>query len=683
MAALLLAFVTYRLFSKPSSPPTSPKIVAVLPFAVIGSDEYADLGKGMVDLLSTNLDGADELRSVDPRAVLSYVSKKHGGDLAPEQGHKIAARYGAGLFVLGNITEVKGRLRIHAALYECNQELAISASGQVEGEAEQIFNLVDQLTVLLLANQSSTPSAKMRRIAAVTTSSLPAFKAYLAGEKALDEGDFEQAAASLQRAVVIDTAFALAYYRLSIAEWWLGRIAFSHAAAEKAVRYADRLSTHERDLLEASLATKRGATIEAEQHYRRILEAYPDDVEALSQLGEVLFHGGPLRGRSIAESRDVWQRVLELKPAHVLACLHLSRLAALEGRRAELDTLTQRVIALKLENEQAFEIQALRAFALQDKEQQAQMMEALQQRRAATVFHTVWNVAAYCGDFRNAEHIARFLTLPVRQNDVRVVGHVVLAHLALAQGRWKAAQLELAKAEQLDFATGIEYRALLSALPFLPVTDTKLAALRAAIERLDTGTAASAAPALDSFSAHHGLHSHLRLYLLGLLNVRLGQSATAIECANDLEQLGGSRAQINLAGDLSRSLRAQAAQYRAQPADALDWLESSKMESSYELAVDSPFYSQAYERYMRAALLHELGRLEEALAWYNSFGEISVYDLIYLAPSHLQRGEICETFGEREQAIQHYTRFIALWQNCDPELKPMITNAKARLAQLK
>lgn len=241
LAALLSVFAAYRLISKPAPQPTSPKVVAVLPFAVTGSEEYADFGKGMVDLLSTNLDGADELRSVDPRALLNYVAKKHGAEFAPEQCSKIAARFGAGLFVLGNITEAAGRLRIHATLYECNNGPQILAQAQVEGEAGQIFNLVDQLTAQLLAGQSFAPSAEMRRIAAVTTESLPAFKAYYEGENALDGGDFEPAAAVLQRAVAIDSAFALAYYRLSIVEWWLGRLADSEVAAEKAVRYGDRL----------------------------------------------------------------------------------------------------------------------------------------------------------------------------------------------------------------------------------------------------------------------------------------------------------------------------------------------------------------------------------------------------------------------------------------------------------
>jgi tetratricopeptide (TPR) repeat protein len=682
LAAILLVFIAYRLISKPASPPTSPKVVAVLPFVVTGSEEYAAFGKGMVDLLSTNLDGADELRCVDPRALLSYVVKKHDAEFAPEQCSKIAARFGAGLLVLGNITEAMGRLRIHATLYECNNGPQILAQAQVEGEAAELFNLVDQLTTQLLAGQSFAPSTEMRRIAAVTTNSLPAFKAYLEGENAVDEGDFEAATMALQRAVEIDTAFALAYYRLSIVEWWFGHMANSQAAAEKAVRYSARLSARESQLLQASLAVKRGATLEAERLFRNILDTYPDDVEALWQLGEVLFHGGPLRGGAIAESRELWERVLELKPTHVFAALHLSRLAALEGKRAELDTLTQRILALQQENAPAFEIETLRAFALQDKAQQTQMLQALRQRHADTVLRTVWNLAVYCGDLPNAEKVARLLTLPARSQEVRAVGHVLLAHLALAQGRWKAAQMELTKAEQLDRATGVEYRALLSATPFLPVAETNLAAIRASIERLGLVATTSATPAMDYFGVHDDLHPHLRSYLLGLLSVRLGQSEAAIACANNLEQLGGAPVAVTLAGDLSQSLHAQVARSLAQPADALILLEQNKMEASYELAVASPFYAQVYERYMRATLLQELGRLDEAINWYNSLGEFSVYDLVYLAPSHLQRGEIYETMGERKQAVQHYTRFIALWQNCDPELKLMTAEAETRLAQL-
>jgi hypothetical protein len=34
------------------------------------------------------------------------------------------------------------------------------------------------------------------------------------------------------------------------------------------------------------------------------------------------------------------------------------------------------------------------------------------------------------------------------------------------------------------------------------------------------------------------------------------------------------------------------------------------------------------------------------------------------------------------KAKHHYTRFVELWQACDPELKPAVLEVKARLRQL-
>ncbi len=97
--------------------------VAVLPFSVRGGSDYDYLGAGMVDLLSTKLDGAGSWRSVDPRAVLGLVDRQGGGAPDPERGRAIAEHLGAGLYVLGNIVAVGERLRLDASLYNSNRVL--------------------------------------------------------------------------------------------------------------------------------------------------------------------------------------------------------------------------------------------------------------------------------------------------------------------------------------------------------------------------------------------------------------------------------------------------------------------------------------------------------------------------------------------------------------------------------
>ncbi len=122
---------------------------------------------------------------------------------------------------------------------------------------------------------------------------------------------------------------------------------------------------------------------------------------------------------------------------------------------------------------------------------------------------------------------------------------------------------------------------------------------------------------------------------------------------------------------------------QGKPQDALAKFEQAPMKVIFPLMEASPFFSHSDDRFLRAELLKSLGRYQEALKWYGSVSETAFYDLIYLAPSHLRQGEIYEELGEQQKAIEHYTRFLELWQNCDPELQPMVDDANRRLERLK
>jgi hypothetical protein len=110
----------------------------------------------------------------------------------------------------------------------------------------------------------------------------------------------------------------------------------------------------------------------------------------------------------------------------------------------------------------------------------------------------------------------------------------LLAHLQLARGHWEAAREEFAALEASDPVLALEARAQLAAFDFVPGDREKLA-LRAALESLD----AEAVPPSESpnvfFSVHNDLHPALRVYLLGLLSVGLGDPAGARRFAAQLE----------------------------------------------------------------------------------------------------------------------------------------------------
>jgi serine/threonine-protein kinase len=290
--------------------------LAVLPFSTSGSN-IAYLADGMVDLLSRNLNGAGGLRTIDPGAVLTAGSRAGTRPGDAEGGRALARRLGAGLYVLGSVHAVGGKLRIQAELRsEADTSEGTLARATAEGDTLQLFQLVDRLSADLLAGRGRGLSSRLMQSAALTTRSLSALKHYLDGERNLrgGEGVFDSAIAGFQRAIAEDSTFALAHYRLGVAAGWAQRPGISGPATERALALGSRLEDRDRRLLSAYAAFQRGAADDAEQQYRAILRDYPDDLEAEFQLADLYYHYNAPRGRPISEAKEPFDHVLALDP---------------------------------------------------------------------------------------------------------------------------------------------------------------------------------------------------------------------------------------------------------------------------------------------------------------------------------------------------------------------------------
>lgn len=668
----------WRAHAQPNVP-ISASWVAVLPFTVHGSGDLAYLGDGMVNLLGTSLDGAGDLHTVDARTLLGTLARAGSSPQDPVSGAAMASRLGAGLYVLGDIVKVGDSLHIDASLYNGSTTVA---KGSVEGVSEQLFGLVDRLATQLLANRTAVPGTRVTQIAAVTTSSLQALKAYLEGEHEFRAGHFEQAAEGFQQAVAADSTFALAYYRLSIANEWLVHSDQARLAAEQAVRHADRLSDHDRQLLQALLAGRHGDPVDAERRYRAIVGTYPDDLEAWIQLGEIQFHYGPVLGRGSASSREAFGRVLELDPDNVVAVIHLARIAAMEANREELDSLVARMTRLNPAGDRLLEVEVVRAFATGDSADRERVLARLARESDVLTPQSVLSGVLYPKDNPNAERLIRVLMSPERSTEARALGHILLAYRAMAHGRWQGAQAEIAAVDSLDHAAAMEHGALLAVLPFIPTSRADLEQIRARLQRWDAAAVQPAATATGYYATNNGTHAHLRLYLLGAVNARLGDDGAAIAAARDLEGLPGAPFATAIALDLAHGIRGQVAWRHGRSAEALAELEQAHMRAGYEAGVASPFFSEAVERFLRAVALEAMGRREDALQLYNSFRDFGLYDQIYLGPASLARGRILEQLGRRPEAIAEYAAFVDLWQECDPELRPLVREARLALSRL-
>lgn len=653
-----------------------PDRVVVLPFAVRGSPDFSYLGEGMAEILGTTLDGVGTLRTADPHAVLAFV-EEHGLDLAdPASGRRVAERFGAGRFVLGSIVESGDRLRVQATIYRADGTIESRGSAGA-GADREFFEMVDGLTRQLLVPRFDPDEERLTRLAVVSSASLEALKSYLEGETHLRAGDFPAASEAFQRAIRADSTFALAWYRLAVSAEWGFQPHDAAVAVRRAVELAGRLPERDRLLLVGWDAYARGEADRAESIYRRILDARPDEVEAWLQLGEIRFHYAPSRGRTIADSREAFERVLALDPAHEGARIHLARVAALERDLRALERHAAELSRRIPGSQGVFEARSLLAFAARDSAAARSLAAELRSEDSYVALGVLLG-QFHVGDVEGIEWAAGLLAAPERPVEVRTAGHVVLALVREATGRRAAAESSVAAAEALDLVRGGELRALVATLPFAPPDPAALTAARAALDRGESGVEGESFFLPD----HDRVRPLLRAYLRGLVHAGMGERGEALQRAEEIQRMASPAADPTLARDLALGLRAEVEWRAGRTSAALAYLEQIEAPPHYELVLPSPFHPRARERFLHARLLEEVGRSEEALRIYAASGNRSLFDLPYRAPVRRRMGDLLAGLGDAAGSAESYREFVALWQGADAELRPQVTAIRSRLATL-
>jgi len=295
-------------------------------------------------------------------------------------------------------------------------------------------------------------------------------------------------------------------------------------------------------------------------------------------------------------------------------------------------------------------------------------------RNDPELFHAADDVALFLQDLPSAEKLLQLGTAPDRAVAFRDSSYRRLALLHMGQGRWSEARADLSHTSQ---PAARLRRALYASLPFAAVLPLEIEAIRHELETWDP--AADPPPAASALDA--ALAPHVHQWLLGLLDLRLGAASRAAARAAELERLAVPPGAAAVVRSMRQTLRAAAAGQQGQPAEALKLLEPVRGDVPASLLRQS-YFAEEPARYLRAELLQRLGRDGEALAWLRYGFADTPTELAYLAPLHLQQGEIYERLGERKKAAEHYQHFVQLWERCDPALQASVGEARSRLARL-
>jgi TolB-like protein len=189
-------------------------LIAVAPFDV-QTPSLALWQEGMVDVMSRNLDGAGPLRTVPA----TMVVRRWRGRADAQSARLLGQNTGARLVLYGGILAAGDSVRATAVLLDAQsgRSLAEIEQRDVPGRMDR---LSDSMTVAVLRELGRSRQIDMARATSSPTASLVALKAYLQGEQFYRAALWDSAQARFERAIALDTTFALAYHRLAAVRRW-------------------------------------------------------------------------------------------------------------------------------------------------------------------------------------------------------------------------------------------------------------------------------------------------------------------------------------------------------------------------------------------------------------------------------------------------------------------------------
>ncbi|MDH3733501.1 MAG: tetratricopeptide repeat protein [Gemmatimonadota bacterium] len=616
--------------------------VAVLPFSVNGPD-LEELGEGMVNLLSTNLDGVSGLRAIDSRTVLARWDELVGDrDRADQTMNLTVARAtGARYALLGSAVELADDVRLQADVFDLASGTRLDHR-QIEGSPDNLLELVDRLSievidVILGQQQDVTQSFS---VATVTTTSIPALKSYLEGEELYRRADFEGARGAYERAIEDDSTFALAHFQLANAWGWSNGPNHTEAASHRrrAVELGERLPERQALLVQATDEVFNG-DLAAIEKLRDAVSRYPDHAEAWYLLGDAYFHLGPRSLASLADMSTAFSRAIELDPRFAPFHIHLLDLSFPEAdsalafdrirRYGDLAPGSQFDTRSRLQFALSFGDSVTRRYATR----QLESMDMNGLHAAASPF-----LNACCWHARDAV-LGEIVERTIEEEDPE---HYATMVSQVAGGSLMVGQMERALGLFDEPGVNTTSRACnMAAFQVfgLPLPETVL----------------DATLALDDWELTEGLEPLCRALYAGQRGrwrefnrvlVHYDSLAALPDSLYGVE--GGKRAATQ-----ALSLRGYELWKRGQPEAALPLVREAFLDGGWGWWLGS--------------IYEELGRNEEAAEFYAAHW---AFPLAYHA-----LGRVYERLGRVDDARRAYEYFIAAWSEADADLQPWVDEA--------
>lgn len=641
--------------------------LAVMYFdSVLDPSDTDKTGQMITNLLITDLSESEQLSVVGRQRLFDILKKLgHTNTTAIDRtvASEVADEAGASWILSGSILQIEPAIILVSSVADAVTG-RILASQRVEGNpGESLINVVDRLGAAIrqdLAVSKSADREVNRPLTDLTTHSQEAYRFYLEGYEYNQQLDFASAAKSFQRAIALDSTFAMAYYRLSRANRSRMMYADANNNAQVAARFAEHATPLERLYIEAERRVADGQPERCADVLRELVSRYPDEKEALVLLAD--FHLVRQQGEPAAA---LYEKVVALDPSHKIAYNNMTYAYELAGNYDKAIESINRYIALAPNEPNPYDTRG-DLYAHNGRLDEAMDSYRTALTRKPDFMHSLCKLGhlhMFRREYAAADSVYRvMLSSPLREE--QSAARYCLALIPIAQGKLNQA-IEIVNrgiaADELDnadlFFAADKYFLRADLLTTLNRPSEALQDCRKGVELFDAS----------------GVNA--RFYPRSRYILALARTGRWDEAADSVRTLWAAvRATDTTRTGICKYTDARLATMKGDYNTAIRLLED----------VDIPANPFLAKYYLADACLHA-GQLGEAtsnfkllLSRYDEFRAVSI---LYSVRSHYLLGRAFEQSGWDEEAILQYREFLEYWGEGDRTLTE-ISDARARLVRL-
>jgi serine/threonine protein kinase/Tfp pilus assembly protein PilF len=671
-ASIIFMVVVLLLILKPFQIQIAPEKAAVAEensLAIMYFENMVDkkdterLGEIVTNLLITDLSESQYLNVVSSQRlydILKLLGREGEKVIDRSVATEVATKARAKWMLLGNILQVEPEIILTSQLVDVKSG-KVAASERVDGETgENIFSMVDRLTVEVKSDLSLPAAAQSepdRPVAEVTTHSPEAYRFYLEGVDYGWKFYFADAAKSLEKAIELDSTFVMAYYRLAGV-----RRSEARSLLAKAMTYANKVSWKERQYVKGAYAFHSGDYIKAIEELQSIIQRYPDEKEAFWTIGYIY---GQILQQPEEGIRHL-NKAIEIDPLYKIAYNQLAYAYDEIGNFDKSIWAINKYISLAPDEANPYDSRG-DLYAYNGKLEQAiESYRKASEMKPGYSTEKLGHMYLFNRQYAKAESCYKALASSSGK-DTRSLGRTELAYVPLYQGKFEEALEVLDDGIAADRMEGTEkrqnaYKHFLKATIYLEEKNPSLALseVEICVDILKEAAPGSPVEMRDLYT-----------YIL----VESGKITEAEEVARALKKdIEEKNPTLMYAYWLASGAIEWA---KGNTETAITYVEKACKEAP------SPFF---YIQFHLARVYLESGRLGEAvtefekvLSRYDSWRALST---IWAVKAHYLLGLAYEKSGWSKKAIQQYEQFLDIWKDADPGI-PEVEDAKQRLKVLK